>query len=244
MALDGTALVWSPRSDILLYGDTAQAPVTERLGVLLALGTNWTASGSMNVLRELRCADEFNRTYYDRFFTDEQLWLMATYNAAQATATDDVIGQLRTGLVADITIFDDRDRTGTRRIDHRAILAADPEDVVLVLRGGRALYGDNSILSLLPGTTACNALDVCGTQKSVCPMRRTTARACSTPCAPSTTAPRPTPTTTARAIPATSALLTPTPRIAAPQVPTNPASDGAQGLRPWPPPRRDLPFLP
>jgi cytosine/adenosine deaminase-related metal-dependent hydrolase len=39
------------------------------LGVPIALGTDWVASGSMNMLRELRCADELNENYYDNYFS-------------------------------------------------------------------------------------------------------------------------------------------------------------------------------
>jgi cytosine/adenosine deaminase-related metal-dependent hydrolase len=159
MAANSTALVWSPRSNIRLYGDTAQVTVAQRLGVLITLGTDWTASGSMNLLRELRCADSLNQNYYDHFFTDEQLWLMVTYNAAVATASDDALGILAPGHLADIAIFD-----GSKNKDHRAILGADPQDVALVMRAGKILYGDKSII----GDSTCDAVDVCGTQKALC----------------------------------------------------------------------------
>jgi hypothetical protein len=163
MAKDGTALIWSPRSNIALYGDTAVVTEAARLGVLIALGTDWIPSGSMNVLRELRCADSLNTTYYDSYFTDEQLWAMTTQNAAAATATDDVIGVLAQGKVADISIFN-----GKVNKDHRAILNAEAKDVVLVMRGGKVLYGDAGVVSTVPNSGDCDALDVCGAEKRVC----------------------------------------------------------------------------
>ena len=48
------------------------------LGVSIAMGTDWLATGSMNMLRELRCADELNATYYDHYFTDESSVALAT----------------------------------------------------------------------------------------------------------------------------------------------------------------------
>ncbi|HZS37247.1 MAG TPA: amidohydrolase family protein, partial [Polyangia bacterium] len=155
-------LIWSPRSNLRLYGNTAQVTVAGRLGVTIALGTDWTPSGSMNLLRELACADSYNQTYLDRFFTDEELWLMVTRNAAIVTATDDAIGILQPGLYADLAIFD-----GSRRADHRAILGAEPQDVTLVLRAGKPLYGDTALVSALGGA-ACDAIAVCGADKSLC----------------------------------------------------------------------------
>jgi cytosine/adenosine deaminase-related metal-dependent hydrolase len=162
MAGNHTSLIWSPRSNIRLYGDTAVVTVAKRLGVNIALGTDWTASGSMNMLRELRCADELNQTYYDHFFSDEDLWKMATADAALATASDDALGVLATGHLADIAIFD-----GRMNKDHRAVISAEPADVLLVMRAGKVLYGDAGVVSGL-GLSGCDAVDVCGAAKSVC----------------------------------------------------------------------------
>lgn len=164
MALDGTAMIWSPRSNITLYGDTAQAPVAARMGVQIALGTDWSATGSINLLRELRCADQMNHTYWGDYFSDQQLWQMVTENAAAVTATDDVIGSLAVGRVADISVFDGRVNAG-----YRAILNGEPKDVALVMRAGKPLYGEAATMNALV-TTGCDAIDVCGNAKSVCLM--------------------------------------------------------------------------
>ncbi|HUS29035.1 MAG TPA: thrombospondin type 3 repeat-containing protein [Kofleriaceae bacterium] len=161
MALKNTALIWSPRSNITLYGDTARVTTAHRFGVEIALGTDWTPTGSMNMLRELRCADSLNKTYYDNYFTDKQLWEMTTLNAAAVTATDDVIGLLAPNHVADISIF-----KGKAGGPFRSIIDADPQDVVLVMRGGKALFGDDASIAAL--SSDCDTIDVCGTGKRVC----------------------------------------------------------------------------
>ncbi|HEY3356899.1 MAG TPA: thrombospondin type 3 repeat-containing protein [Polyangia bacterium] len=164
MARDGSAIVWSPRSNISLYGHTASVTVADRLGIPVALGTDWTASGSINLLRELKCADELNRNYYDGHFSDEGLWRMATINAAAVLGVDDAIGALKTGLVADIAVFN-----GATHPRHRAVIDADAPDVVLVLRAGRVLYGDDALVTGLDSASgACDPLDVCSTAKRVC----------------------------------------------------------------------------
>jgi cytosine/adenosine deaminase-related metal-dependent hydrolase len=162
MARTGTALVWSPRSNLSLYGDTARVTEAARAGVLIALGSDWLPSGSMNLLRELACADSFNREYLDRFFDDRSLWLMVTENAARVNQMSDVIGSLAPGRVADIAIFD-----GSVHRDHRAVIDAAPSDVTLVLRGGKPLFGDQPVVDALTGG-GCDALDVCGTAKQLC----------------------------------------------------------------------------
>ncbi|MCX5745102.1 MAG: amidohydrolase family protein [Proteobacteria bacterium] len=162
MAAGSTGLIWSPRSNITLYGDTARVTTAARLGVSISLGTDWMPTGSMNLLRELKCADEMNSKYYNKFFSDQALWQMVTANAAQATKTDDVIGTLAVGKVADISIFNGHGKT------FRAIIDAAPADVALVMRAGKILYGDDGSVSKL--AVNCDVVDVCGTSKRVCAM--------------------------------------------------------------------------
>ncbi len=159
----GGSIIWSPRSNITLYGDTAVVTEAARLGVRIALGTDWIATGSMNIAREIRCADDFNKTFLGGFFSDVDLWKMVTVDAAHATATDDVIGDLAVGKVGDVSIF-----AGKTHKDHRAILDAAPADVVLVMRAGKVLYGDDDVVVGAAPAAVCDALDVCGTPKKMC----------------------------------------------------------------------------
>ncbi|MBM4318379.1 MAG: amidohydrolase family protein, partial [Deltaproteobacteria bacterium] len=165
-----TAVIWSPRSNIELYGDTAQVTVVKALGGVVALGTDWTATGSMNMLRELRCADYLNRVHYDGAFTDRELWLMTTLWAARALGIHDRFGALQAGHAGDIAVFDGRQRT-----DHRAIIDAGVRDVRLVLRSGEVLYGDAELVAGLPGGASCEELPggICGVPRRLCTERET-----------------------------------------------------------------------
>jgi cytosine/adenosine deaminase-related metal-dependent hydrolase len=159
-----TALIWSPRSNIDLYGNTAPVVEYDHLGVQIALGTDWLPSGSMNLARELRCADDYNKKYLGGHFSDKQLWQMVTQNAAFAVGAKDTLGALKPGYVGDLAIFN-----AITSKDYRAVLDAGVEDVLLVLRGGKVLYGDDAIMSQigLHGET-CEDMDVCGIKKKVC----------------------------------------------------------------------------
>ena len=159
MAAAGTKLIWSPRSNLTLYGDTAGVRQASRLGVTIALGTDWMVTGSMNLLRELACADGFNQAYLAGFFSDAQLWQMVTANAAAATASSADLGALATGRVADLAIFD-----GSQYPAHGAVVAAQPQGVVLVMRAGKILYGDAPLVA----DATCDAVTVCGVAKKVC----------------------------------------------------------------------------
>ncbi|MBX7113722.1 MAG: DUF4215 domain-containing protein [Myxococcaceae bacterium] len=161
MATHQASLVWSPRSNVSLYGDTAAVPLYQRLGVKVALGTDWTISGSMNLLRELKCADSLNQTRFAAVMSDEALWKTVTASAADVTQTAEKIGRLEVGKVADLAIFKQQGTT-----THRSVIDANAEDVVLTLRGGKALYGDVNVVNAL--AAGCDALDVCGSAKAAC----------------------------------------------------------------------------
>ncbi|MBX7106705.1 MAG: amidohydrolase family protein, partial [Gemmataceae bacterium] len=166
-------IIWSARTNVDLYGNTAEATLLDNSGVPLATGTDWIVSGSMNMLRELRCVDELNSKYFDNHFNDKQIWQMATTNASFALGAQFVTGMLKPGYAADIAVFN-----GGVNKDHRAVVAAELPDVVLVLRGGKTLYGDDAIVEALrPG---CGTMawagsadipafaDVCGLVKRAC----------------------------------------------------------------------------
>jgi len=172
LAGNGTAVVWSPRSNVALYGHTAQVSLYQRQGVLVALGTDWTASGSINILRELQCASLLNDYYMGHHFTDRELWEMATLNAASALSVDDATGLLLPGRAADIAVFDQ----ASAENPFRAVIEASPTTTLLVLRGGLPLYGETALVQALPeGKDGCESIPggVCGQVRTVCSVRET-----------------------------------------------------------------------
>lgn len=171
---DQAKVVWSPRSNVDLYGNTTPAVMLDLAGVAIALGTDWVPSGSMNMLRELKCADSWNKTYFDGHFTDADLWRMATIHGALAAGASHAIGALERGYLADVAVFD-----GRTNKDFRAVIDAGVEDVAMVLRGGRMMYGDDALVkdAIWGDPAACESFPepVCGKAKAVCVDVRTSA---------------------------------------------------------------------
>lgn len=156
-------VVWSPRSNIALYGNTAPVTLFRRSGVEIAIGTDWLLSGSMTVRRELECARSFSERHLDGELDARSLVTMATRSAARAIGAGVALGRIRAGYLADIQIV----RRGENE-PHEAVLRARPSDVALVLRGGVPLYGDSAVVEALAPGEVCETLDVCGTPKAVC----------------------------------------------------------------------------
>jgi hypothetical protein len=140
-------IVWSPRSDIMLYGMTAPVTMLASQGIGLVLGTNWAATGSMNMLRELACASEHNRVALDGYFSSRDLLRMATSEAADAVGVGDRIGRIEPGFLADLTLFQ-----APAGSTFDAAVEAAQEDVLLVLKAGTPLFGLGDLVEALSDT--------------------------------------------------------------------------------------------
>jgi len=162
LARSGSWVVWSPRSNLSLYGNTTPVTLLKHLGVGLTLGTDWLASGSLNMSRELACARSLSINAFNGAFSDFDLFRMVTSNPARAAGLGRGLGALEPGYVADLALFA---RHG--RVDYGAVVQAEAPDVELVLRAGRPLYGDDRVIRAFPASD-CEPLDVCGAPKAAC----------------------------------------------------------------------------
>ena len=110
------SLVWSPRSNLALYGQTVDMAGALASGVRVALATDWSPSGSFSLKEEFKCARQV-ALESEFALPSALLWRMATSNAAYALGLEDRYGAIEPGLRADLVL-----------VKHRA---GDPYDVVL-----------------------------------------------------------------------------------------------------------------
>ena len=57
----GGSIVWSPFSNLWLYGATTDVRAARARGMRICLGADWSPSGSKSLLGELKVADLVNR---------------------------------------------------------------------------------------------------------------------------------------------------------------------------------------
>lgn len=160
--MNDIAVIWSPQSNLDLYGDTTRVPTAWNLGITVALGPDWTPSGSINQLDELKCAKRLSDKRWGGFLTDEMLLKMVTVNAAKAVGAGEYIGRLGTGYYGDVAVF-----AGDRNNPFASVIAARPDKVKLTIVGGKPLYGDAKLMDDA-GQSGCQAVDVCGATKKFC----------------------------------------------------------------------------
>ena len=146
MAAAGAALVWSPLSNLLLYGQTADIAAAKAAGVHITLAPDWSPSGSKSPLHELKVADLWDDEMLGDLFTDYELVEMVTSGAARATNWQEDVGTITPGTAADLVVVDNLHANPYRNL----INAVDP-DVRLSIVGGLALYGDEDLMTALKG---------------------------------------------------------------------------------------------
>ena len=153
----GVGFVWSPRSNIELYGRTADAATAAKY-VTTAIAPDWSPSGSNGMIDELHYASLLTTA-----FTPKQLVQMATTSPAKLARLDAKIGRLAPGLVADYVVV----RRGARTDPYETLIYASPGDVSLVAVNGRPLYGDAALMQRVNPSARAEPLTVYGFTKAV-----------------------------------------------------------------------------
>ena len=153
-------LVWSPRSNLALYGETVDIAGALEHGVRVALSTDWSPSGSFNMREEVVCARRVAEQA-GAVLPGQALWRMATINGAYALGLEGRLGAIESGLWADLLLV--RYAGGDA---YEAVLTATDEDILATWIDGRAVLLTGLLEESLSGG-GCEALDgvaprVCG----------------------------------------------------------------------------------
>ena len=158
MAKAGVSLIWSPRSNLELYGSTADVAAAKSAKVKIALAPDWSPTGSDGLLAELNYAAAWNETQDPKPFSDRELVEMATSVAAQIVGESGHLGALAAGHEADLVVI----RTETNRDAYWTLTHATAGQVMLVTVAGAPLYGDPEVLGKLASSHAAEKIEVCG----------------------------------------------------------------------------------
>jgi len=146
LAEKGSSIVWSPLSNLLLYGQTARVEAARRAGVKIGLGGDWSPSGSKNLLAELKVAWLYSQRFLDGVFSARDLVAMATRTAAQILKWDAVLGSVEAGKRADLLVVD-----GAAGDPHDSLVRARETSVRLVVINGVPRYGTRELMDPLGG---------------------------------------------------------------------------------------------
>ena len=136
-------MVWSPMSNLLLYGATSRVKSARDNGVRIGLGSDWAVSGSKNLLGELKVA-RLASDAMDTGFSDRDIVAMATCDAASILGWQKVLGSIRRGARADLIVLD-----GTPTDPYKALVHAAETALSLVMINGVPRFGTTSLMTRL-----------------------------------------------------------------------------------------------
>lgn len=137
------AMIWSPMSNLLLYGQTANIIAAKRAGVRLGIGSDWSPSGSKNLLGELKVARLVSQAM-GSVFSDRDILAMVTRDAAAILQWDAVLGSLEAGKRADLVVI-----SRGSGDPYENVLQAKETAIRLVMINGVARYGLPSLMHRL-----------------------------------------------------------------------------------------------
>jgi 5-methylthioadenosine/S-adenosylhomocysteine deaminase len=148
----GGAMVWSPLSNLLLYGGTADIAAAMAAGVRIGIGSDWSPSGSKNMLGELKVAWLVAQQIGGVARYD--IIAMATRTAAKILGWGSVLGTIEPGKRADVIVVD-----GTSEDPYDQLIRAKETDITLVVINGVPRFGRNTFMSELGATGEALTID-------------------------------------------------------------------------------------
>lgn len=138
----GGALIWSPLSNLLLYGETARIGAAKAAGVPIAMGADWSPTGSKNLLGELKTARLVSAAL-GGIFTDREIVAMATHEAAKILKWDRALGSIEAAKRADLLVLD-----GWGNDPYAMLLESGETAIKLVVINGIPRYGEASLMQV------------------------------------------------------------------------------------------------
>ncbi len=142
----GASVVWSPLSNLLLYGDTTKVDAARKSGCKVSLGSDWSPSGSKNLLAELKVARIVNQIR-DLGFQEKDLVAAVTIVPARILKWDALLGSIEPGKLADLLVV-----SGATGDPYAKLCRAKESDIEMVMIDGAPKYGRSALMkTLVPG---------------------------------------------------------------------------------------------
>jgi 5-methylthioadenosine/S-adenosylhomocysteine deaminase len=156
----GAGLVWSPRSNLELYGTTLDLKSALAAQLTIAISPDWSPSGSAGMIPEMTYAWRWLEDV-DTPITAKNLVEMATIKPA--TLIGDKTGHIEKSYAADLLVVAPNGQSDP----YQTLLETRPPGVRLVVVGGKPLYGDAALLAKVNPAAKTEPLTVCGAAKAI-----------------------------------------------------------------------------
>ena len=142
----GASVSWCGCSNMFMFNVTAKIRKMIKAGINITIGTDSSATGSANLLDELKYDRNLYRAMYGEDLPAIKMFEMVTHNAAKALWMQDQIGTLDEGKLGDILVLRVRDDD-----PYENLVNASMEDIELLILAGTPIYGETRFLDLFEG---------------------------------------------------------------------------------------------
>ena len=142
----GASVSWCGFSNMFMFNVTAKIRKMLKAGVNVTIGTDSSATGSANLLEELKYDRELYRTMYGEDLPAKKIFEMVTINAAKAFWMQDQIGSLDQGKLADILVLKSKNDD-----PYENLVEASMKDIELLVLEGTPIYGEMRFLDIFGG---------------------------------------------------------------------------------------------
>lgn len=131
----GATVGWCPASNIFMYNLTCKIRKILKAGINVALGTDSTATGSVNLLEEMRFARAIYRKMYGEELDAKTIFEMVTVNPARAFRMNRKIGSLDEGKLGDVLVVKRKDDD-----PYESLLKTNIQDILLLTIDGQPVF--------------------------------------------------------------------------------------------------------
>jgi cytosine/adenosine deaminase-related metal-dependent hydrolase len=146
VARAGASVSWCGFSNMFMFNVTCKIRKFLQAGINVTIGTDSSATGSANLLSEIKYDRELYRSMYGEDLPAKVIFEMITANAAKAFWSDGRLGTLDEGKLADILVL-----KGRIEDPFENLVSAEMRDIEFLTVAGKPVYGEMRFIELLGG---------------------------------------------------------------------------------------------
>ena len=142
----GASVSWCGFSNMFMFNVTCKIRKMIKAGVNVTIGTDSSATGSANLLDEIKYDRQLYQKLYGEDLPAKKIFQMVTINAARAFWMQDRIGSLEEGKLGDILVLRAKEND-----PYENLVNAGMQDIELLTLAGRPIYGELRFLDIFNG---------------------------------------------------------------------------------------------
>ncbi|MDR0290843.1 MAG: amidohydrolase family protein [Treponema sp.] len=143
----GASVSWCARSNMLMFNVTAKIRKMIKAGINVTIGTDSSATGSINLFEELKYDRNLYRAMYGEELPAKKMFEMVTHNAAKAFLMEKQIGTLDEGKLGDLMVL-----KAANDDPYENLVNASMHNIELLVLAGTPIYGELRFIDTFGGT--------------------------------------------------------------------------------------------